>query len=86
MDEAGVGETGVDEQRITCPLIPQQQKQAVSPAEAEHHVRKSLSRQHAKDIMEYTQQIHAKNKEIEALKKRIAKVRECVCVGGRREG
>ena len=48
-------------------------------------MRKSLSRQHAKDIMEYTQQIHAKNKEIEALKKRIAKVREHVWGGGGEE-
>ena len=65
------------------PSLPfSQQKQAVSPAEAEHHARKNLARQHAKDIMEYTQQIHAKNREIEALKKRIAKVRERVCVRG----
>ena len=71
----------------SLPSLPSpQQKQAVSPAEAEHHARKNLARQHAKDIMEYTQQIHAKNREIEALKKRITKVRERVCVwGGRRE-
>ena len=49
-------------------------------------MRKTLSRHHAKDIMEYTRQIHAKDKEIDSLKKRVAKVgvvAGVVMVGGR---
>ena len=41
-------------------------------------MRKALSRQHAKDIMDYTRQIHAKDRELDALRKKLGKV--CVCV------
>ena len=37
-------------------------------------VRRSLSRQHAKDISEYTKQILTKDREIESVRKRLAKV------------
>ena len=58
-----------------APPPPPQQKQTVLPGDAEQQVRKTLSRQHARDISEYTRQLHSKDREIESLKKQLAKVR-----------
>ena len=54
-------------------------------AEGEQLVKRSLSRQHAKDISDYTKQLLAKDKELDNLRKRLGKVRSgnthlCVCV------
>ena len=46
----------------------------MSGGETEQQVRKSLSRQHARDIMDYTKQIHSKDREIETLRRKVAKV------------
>lgn len=55
-------------------LTPSQQKQASSSLSGDSEARRALSRQHAKDIMEYTRQLHAKDRDIDALKKKLAKV------------
>lgn len=44
------------------------------PGESDQNIRKVLARQHAKDISEYTKQIHAKDREIGELKKKTIKV------------
>ena len=54
----------------------------------ESDVRRTLSRQHAKDISEYTKQILAKDRELDSLRKRLGKVENnvhvhactCTCV------
>ena len=50
-----------------------QQAKVTTPADSEQQIKKSLSRQHAKDISEYTKQIHTRDKEIEKLKQKLAK-------------
>ena len=40
----------------------------------ESDVRRAMSRQHAKDISEYTKQILAKDRELDSLRKRLGKV------------
>lgn len=57
-----------------------QQRVKASPAPVENeqsvqNVRKALARQHVQDISEYTKQIHAKDREITDIKKKMAKVR-----------
>ena len=42
--------------------------------ESDQNVRKVLARQHAKDISEYTKQIHAKDRELIEIRKKVAKV------------
>ena len=37
-------------------------------------MRKSVARQHTKDLQEYMKQIHAKDKELSELKRKLAKV------------
>ena len=46
----------------------------------ESDVRRTLSRQHAKDISEYTKQILAKDRELDSLRKRLGKVENNVHV------
>jgi len=53
-------------------------QQKPTPTDSEVQLRKTLNRQHAKDIMEYTKQIHAKEREIGDLKRKISKVGEKV--------
>ncbi len=48
--------------------------QKSGPSDSEAAVRRALSRHHAKDISEYTKQIHGKEREISELKRRLAKV------------
>jgi hypothetical protein len=68
-------------------LLPVQRKGKGTPAaasdgdpnsrkagESDQNIRKVLARQHAKDISEYTKQIHAKDREIADLKKKTIKV------------
>lgn len=43
-------------------------------SESDQNVRKALARQHAKDISEYTKQLHAKDREISNLRKKTTKV------------
>ena len=46
---------------------------------SEQNIHKVLAKRHAKDISEYTKQIHTKDRELTELKKKVAKVRR---VGG----
>ena len=59
-------------------LFPWQRKQDSSPQDLEHQVRKSVARQHTKDLQEYMKQIHAKDKELSELKRKLAKVRPAI--------
>ena len=43
----------------------------------EQNQKKSLARQHAKDISEYTKQIVVKDRELTMLKNKLGKVRLC---------
>ena len=43
--------------------------------ESEQQAKRALSRQHAKDISDYTKQLLSKDRELEGLRKRLAKVR-----------
>ena len=59
---------------ISCAIVEQKAK-APSGGEGEQNIHKVLARRHAKDISEYTKQIHAKDREVTELKKKVAKVR-----------
>ena len=61
-------------------------KQTYDSTESEQLLRKTLSRQHAKDISEYTRKIASRDRENHDLKRRLSKVCTCTCVcncGGR---
>lgn len=51
-----------------------QQKGKASTGDSDQNVRKVVARQHAKDISEYTKQIHAKDREIADLKRKTITV------------
>lgn len=51
-----------------------QRKQDSSPHDVEQQVRKTVARQHTKDIQEYMKQIHSKDKELAELKRKLVKV------------
>lgn len=57
-----------------------QQKGKPATSESDRNVRKALARQHAKDISEYTKQIHGRDREITELKKKTIKVFEVATV------
>ena len=46
----------------------------------EGDVRRSLSRQHAKDISDYTKQLLTKDRELETLRTRLSKVSLKTCI------
>ena len=48
---------------------------SLSGGDSDQNVRKVLARQHAKDISEYTKQIHSKDRELTEIKKKVAKVK-----------
>ena len=56
------------------PFFPSQlAKHTTDFSEAENQLRKSFSRQHARDISEYTKQIHVKDRENQELRRRLSK-------------
>ena len=51
---------------------------SLGAGESDQNVRKVLARQHAKDISEYTKQIHAKDRELTEIRKKVAKVHKMI--------
>lgn len=56
--------------------LTQQDKQVLDNSDIEQQIRKTLSRQHAKDISDYTRKIASKDREIIELKRKLSKVME----------
>ena len=66
--------------------LTQQDKQVLDNSDIEQQIRKTLSRQHAKDISDYTRKIASKDREIIELKRKLSKVMERKWRGGRKKG
>ena len=66
--------------------LTQQDKQVLDNSDIEQQIRKTLSRQHAKDISDYTRKIASKDREIIELKRKLSKVMERKGRGGRKKG